>query len=336
MAGVPGWGTMGAGDAGGSEGAVMIEIDETQKYIHSNIECDVELRDLLVRLQKLFNLIDAKEDLASHDKKSDSYYLICAYESYVRRMISIVEDCFTNINTFSTLAITRHIFEMRVWTRFLSSIPDSGLIFYGHLLKDKIKYWESHYGYLNSEVTLFKQFEFMENELHREIYKNMPLTKDSAAISEKMKEIHSSSSKLDEEFYKEFSIYGASVKELGYDYAAHKIEEIIKSEVEVPLNHCKRLMAELESSLPAAVKSELDRRWVWRDAAKKVGLEPDYLFIYSVTSGILHSIPGSAISSRTKLSISEFSYLLKYHYISLVEIMGYVKSFVIQQETLLE
>jgi len=261
------------------------------------------------------------ELLGSFDKRSQRSWCLAVMGDSLVRVRLFLEQNFNFVETMGIVAVSRYLFELSVWLKLFEHDERYGLVYYGQLLETQQKYFADYLEQLHREVEMLRAFEKKEQEALKAVM-------DEAGPPEDVENrIRSNTEAIDAEAARSFSIYAEQAKVNGYGFQAYLVENKAVAEVEAALTELRAEQADFDTHVLPAIKdlaltkNNKKKRWEWKDMADRVGLLPEYHFLYAFASKLLHATPASITTNHKNLEPAEFVVFLKYINVKTIELI---------------
>lgn len=231
-------------------------------------------------------------------------------------------------SSLELISAARNLFENIVWLKLFEESYEWGGRFYGIFLKENLDDISDLLQKLESEIALFEQAqvddETITNSMIAEVTEVKSIDGDTTTIITKYDRLREA---LDQQVRRSFSLYAAASKFNGYTYQIHLLREkeiprILKWKDKIEA-HRKvfRTWSGSDSKF-----DKLSKKITWRLAAKSVGLESQYDYLYRVSSRLLHSGPMNIITEKN-LTEQEQMVLLEYMVVAVRDAFDLVERF---------
>jgi hypothetical protein len=233
--------------------------------------------------------------------------------------------------TFEALGVARNLFENLIWVRLFNLDQRWGIVFYHHLLLQQKQSTEQMIAKVRDEISLFEEVDAEDNQILDETLGKAILETDDPKLIAQAREAHRAlQADLDMRVRRSFALYAAAARFNSYAYQSHILRERVVPDHEAKLTSIRAAMDALTPQLPNLLDQRLlnltNARWNWRQRADEVGMAPQYDFLYSYTSKLLHSTPLNIITEK-ELSASEVLVMLDYIFVATSDLLDAIDTF---------
>jgi hypothetical protein len=284
--------------------------------------CKPEVEALIARFRRAVEEAERTQDLRSR-KYSGPFWVLVAYTDALVRLRLFLEQNLNYLESLGLLALTRYVFELVVWLKLMEQDRRYGLVYYHDLLLKQRRYYEDLREHLEREISFLDHVQSREEALLREVADEVKHPKGSEAtadgIDRRLREFRST---IDSEAARTFSMYTQAARTNGYGFQAHLVKT---KKLPAVANACAQLEGELtefNAEVPAGIRDLIPNKWNWRQLAGLVGMQPEYDFIYSYTSRLLHATPASLTTDQKNLEADEMRIFLTYLDVRLRDIIA--------------
>ena len=269
----------------------------------------------------------APEIIASFDKRSQRSWCLAVMGDSLVRVRLFLEQNFNFVETMGIVAVSRYLFELSVWLHLFEHDERYGLVYYGQLLETQQKYFSDCLAQLHREIEMLRAFDKREQEAQSEVMGQAGPLEDTGCRLRSIAEM------IDVEAARGFSLYAEQAKINGYGFQAHLVEKKAVAEVEATLSALRAERADFDATVLPAIndlaltKDGKKKRWEWKEMAKRVGLLPEYDFLYAFASKLLHATPASITTDHKNLEPAEFVVFLKYIDVKTTELVDFARRY---------
>ncbi len=266
------------------------------------------------------------EILERFDKRSQGSWCIAVMGDSLIRVRLFLEQNFHFIETIGTVAVSRYLFELSVWLHLFERDERYGLVYYGQLLDTQQKYFTDYLQQLHREVGMLRAFDKKEQQAMRSAM-------DEAESLDFGNRMRSVASMIDEEAARGFSLYAEQAKENGYGFQASLVEKKAITQVEEALTALRAERADYDAKVLPSIrdlvlaKNGKKKRWEWKEMADRADLLPEYDFLYTFASKLLHATPASITTDQKNLEPQEFVVFLKYINVKTLELIDLARRY---------
>jgi hypothetical protein len=251
----------------------------------------------------------------------DSWCFATAGDALVRLRI-FTEQNFNFIETMSTIAVARYIFELSVWLHLFKLDRRYGLVYYSQLLDTQLKYWEDNRAQLYREIAMLEDFERKERDAQSETLDQIKAISDP----EMQKNILLTANKtvpniIDKQAGHRFSIYVEQAKVNGSGFQAHLLREKLIPQIDQSIIDITSEKTAFNTRIPQGINDLIPDKWQWKRMAQKVGLTDEYNYIYAFSSKLLHATPASITTDQKNLELREIVVFLKYIDVKILDML---------------
>ena len=241
-----------------------------------------------------------------------AYWKLVAYVDALVKLRIFIQENFAYIETLSLLAHTRYVFELSIWLKLLSLDEDYGLIYHYMLLRDNKRMYEDLKNHLEHEAKTLAELGAEERSRIEEATKRLAPEGLVAQLKGEILEIERDT---DDRARLSLCLYADDSRLHGLEYQAHLVRARAIPDAESNANSC----AEMIEAFKAYWSLHLDRKfgkkwdsWSWKDRARQAEMLPEYEFVYSYTSRLLHAVPASLTTNQKRLEDYEALLFLRY------------------------
>lgn len=233
--------------------------------------------------------------------------------------------------TFELLGIARNLFENLVWLRLFGRDPRYGIVFYRQLLDQQAQNTRQMIAKVKAEIELFDDYDTQDSAAFDETVIRAALeSRGIEAVREAEAAHRLRTAELDMRVRRAFTLYGAAAAFNSYAYQAHLMREQVIPKHEADLAsievHRDQLAPELLALLGQSLLNISNAKWNWRGRALDVGMGPQYDFLYTFTSKLLHATPLNLITDKM-LSGSEALTMLEYAFVAIEDLLDEIERF---------
>lgn len=257
----------------------------------------------------------------------DSWCLSVAGDCLIRLRL-FTENNFNLLETMSTIAVSRYIFEFSVWLQLFRRDPRYGLVHFAQLLNAQRRYWKDYREQLDRETALLRRFEREEKDALGSAMSRIDNIGDPIDRKQALLTVPKAiAARIDDQAARHFSIYAEQAKINGYGFQAHLVEKKAVPQIEASLAAIDSEQAVFNARIPETVRDMIPNRWQWRQMAQVVGLTDEYDFIYTFCSRLLHATPASITTNEKNLELAEMVLFLKYINVKIVDIVELAREY---------
>lgn len=285
------------------------------------IELTIErIKDLHTRIAPLVSSFE--ERIAAFKNSEGAEYATAEFwhaqalrDSLIRTRI-FIENNFSYIETLGVLSLCRYTFEMVVWLKHMKQDENYALVYARMLFKKNLELYEDLASHLVHEIGLYKRFADEETKAHAIVLENIKTTKDSTSPASIGSEIAASlreaSDAIDEKLALNFVLYGDDIAQYGYGFQAHRVETQALPQARQHADQTRETLKNFDTKWDKTLKPFKPKVWSWKERADFVGMLPEYDFIYSYTSRLIHATPVSITTDQRSLESFEMLIFLRY------------------------
>jgi hypothetical protein len=237
------------------------------------------------------------------------YWELLAVLNAVIKARVLLRNNLRSIETLSLLALTRYLFELVVWLRYIQKDARYAIALAHESFRLQCDHFSKLLSHLQREIGLYTRLGESESAAHEQsIQKMRDGLIDNAGIGDAFRV---ASNDVDRELAGNFALYADDVLWNGYEFQAHLIRE-------KALPRCAAEELQAQTTLQSfegrwgATLSSLRMQGKWSKRAEFVGMSDEYDFIYSYTSRLMHATPASFLTDEKSLMDSEVLALLRY------------------------
>lgn len=229
-----------------------------------------------------------------------------------RRLVVLIGTTFQRTETLGILAGTRYVFEMALWIRNVAAERDYALVYYRQQLATMKQYFVATLHHLEKEAAFLKRIDEKETALQ------------GAALVQALEQHqrdpgaglnfhpHQLMATIDDEAARTFSMFFDDAVTNGYGFQAYLLKTQAIPGAQEQITACTAALATFDAGTDEQVQSLAKKKWVWKDAAARVGMLEEYEFIYGYTSKLLHATPASITTVHQELEPIEVRTFLRY------------------------
>lgn len=265
------------------------------------------------------NALLVQEPDSSIEGASHRYWELLAISNVVSKARVLLNEL-TVIETVSLLALTRYLFELVVWLKYLQLDARYGVVLAHESFRLQLEHFSKLAEHLRREADLYRRLGAEESRAHEEAIRRMrDGSIEGAEIGDSLRAL---SADVDRELANNFALFANDVQWNGYGFQTYLIEtKALRSNLEEE-NKARTTLARFEARWSDVI-SGLRMANKWAKRAETVRMSDEYDFIYSYTSRLLHATPASFLTEEKSLSALEFVTLLRYVQIQLVWIISF-------------
>jgi len=232
-------------------------------------------------------------------------------------------------SSIELLAATRNLFENLVWLELFLLDPSWGLFFYGQLLKNEQEDLTKMIAKFEAEARLFEALDEEDSKILHDVYDGIGDLDDPTGedMTRRRKEHDRRKEDLDRRARRSFALYAAAATFNGYSYQAYLLhnKEIPRYREQLQKIEQRIDAFRTEIADEAAFKKYLGA-WKWRQAAQLVDMDDQYLFLYSLTSRLLHATPMNVVTEKELLEGERIT-LLEYIAVTVHDVLEAIERF---------
>lgn len=285
-------------------------MDSELDKIAVNIEQIKSLHPTVVQLSNHFREANNIADEPTEIGKVADYWRINTYGHALVKLSILIEDNFNVIESLGLVVVTRYIFELTLWLKLFELDVNYALVYKKRFLDIQKRYRESTLNQCKCELDLLNGLEIEDSEKMREVRKeiisNPTITSEesSAIILQAQNETDAKAARL-------FSLYTDDAKINGYGFQAFLIETKKIPEIEKDIKKYQKYLEDFDEKYSALTMGLLGCG-KWDKMAQRAGMVPEYDYIYSVTSKLLHCSPMSLTTNENRLQPEEVILFTRY------------------------
>lgn len=259
-----------------------------------------------------------QEPDSSIEGASHRYWELLAISNAVLKARVLLNEL--TVETVSLLALTRYLFELVVWLKYLQLDARYGVVLAHESFRLQLEHFSKLAAHLRREADLYRRLGAEESGAHEKAIRRM--REGLLAGAEIGDSLRALSADVDRELAENFALFANDVQWNGYGFQTYLIEtKALPSNLEEE-NKARTTLARFEARWSDVIGGlRMANKWAKR--AETVRMSDEYDFIYSYTSRLLHATPASFLTEEKSLSPLECVTLLRYVHIQLVWIISF-------------
>lgn len=257
---------------------------------------DNKMETLIQTLDKIYTEIERLETAFKSTGQTERFYITRETLSKLKVLLSDTNNTTDLLSKYATL---RYILETLINVKLLNLEETYTFKLYYSIFSVQVEKTEKFISKINQEIELAKKYDEREKKEQKELMDRIDVT-DAKLYKEDLDKITTS---IDNDSDYESVIFWGDYKNNGYGFTSHLIETKVKSEYEKRLSELSAKLSQVKTKVyndsrlktlfgfasEEDVYAKLKERRTWKDRAKAVDLENDYILIYDLSSSIIHS-----------------------------------------------